>query len=150
VSRPSELRVVLVSSKTGLNAFLNAVEVVSRECNCKLVVRVFYVHELEENRDILGELVDEVGNGDIILLDIRSSTHWFLRELERILSASRARVVIPLVASGPQILRFLRLGENNIGELLASRIKSQGFDSRDMSRITEFVFRLLDSLERLS
>jgi len=110
VSRPSELRVVLVSSKTGLNAFLNAVEVVSRECNCKLVVRVFYVHELEENRDILGELVDEVGNGDIILLDIRSSTHWFLRELERILSASRARVVIPLVASGPQILRFLRLG----------------------------------------
>ncbi len=126
----------MLSTKTSLKPLFEAVEELNIELGLGLNLEVFYTHQLDEaGKSLQHGLWEKLKGSDIVLLDIRTPTSWFVKELPRALSASRAKVVLPLVGGSPSILGLLRLDEFT-GSFISSRVKEVEMDVEhlDMSK----------------
>jgi len=104
-----KLKICLISTKTSLSQFFKAVEEVKREAGVDLELYVFYTHELDE-AGVGEEFREAVRGADVVLIDVRSPTSRFMKELPQLLRESRARVIVPLVGGSPAVMGLLKLG----------------------------------------
>ena len=141
------VKLCLISTKTSLSPFFKAIDNVNSELGSTIIdVKVFYQHLLDEkNLEYVKEFRNAITNSDVILIDIRSPTSWFVKELMELTSQSKAKVVIPLVVGSPLLLKLLKLGSLS-GELIVSKLKDYDFDAQylDMSR----VWKIMDIFEK--
>ncbi len=140
------INLCVISTKTGLGSLFEAVDEINKELESVIVPKVFYTHQLDErNKDLIREFKDSVLDADIVIIDIRTPTSWFVKELPELLRRSRARVVLPLVVGSPEILRYLKLN-GTTGDAIFSRIREVDMDTQylEMSKI----WRIMDLIEK--
>lgn len=127
----------VVSTKTTLEPLLEAIRELNKELGVKLNPKIFYTHQLDEADEALKRSFSKaLSNADIVIIDLRTPTSWFVKELPNIINTGKAKVVLPLVAGSPRILKLLKLG-NFSGEFFESRMKEVDMDVEylDMSKV---------------
>ena len=142
------MEVAVISTKTSLSPLFEAVEEVRREVGLDLELKVAYTHLLDSlGRDRGLEVLRGLEGADIVLVDVRTPTSWFVEALPRV--ASRAKVVVPLVGGSPSILGLLKMGSLT-GSFIASRAREldMDVDRLDMSRAWRMM-RLAKAARRL-
>ncbi len=140
------LNLCVITTKTGLSSFLEAVNYINEELNNIINVEIFYTHLLDENDiNYIHNFEQSILNSDIILIDIRTPSSWFIDKLFEVISKSRAKVVLPLVIGSPALLQLLKL--NGItGKFITSKLREYDFDTQylDMSKM----WKVMDFIEK--
>ncbi len=101
--------IVVVSTRTSLAPLLRAVERLSKQ-GVSIDLSLFYLHEVGSRREALKELEERLSRANIVLLDIRSGGYRLLDRLLEAVASSPAKLVVPVVAGDPRVLRVARIG----------------------------------------
>ncbi len=128
-----QVRVLVVSTRTSLAPLLEAARRINEARAASISVIIYYQHELDRDPGLLEELCSDAVEADIVLIDWRSGMSRALERLSECLSRSRARLVIPLVAGDPRVLRLAR-----IGILRGFEPRMGSSDRIDLSRVWRF------------
>ncbi|NPB00590.1 MAG: magnesium chelatase subunit H [Crenarchaeota archaeon] len=140
------MKILVISTRTSLGPLIDSVEKIKREHNLEIELKIYYTHELDEDEEKIRKLIEDLDNSDIVLIDVRTPSSRFIKEIEpKILEKSR--IVIPLVVGSNYLLRFLKLGKLR-GEDIIKRMKEQDFDT-DFIDISS-VEKILTMLEKIS
>ncbi len=121
------MELCVISTKTSLEPLLEAVEELNEQ-GIALNLKLLYTHQLDEAGEASRqELSEALENADIVVIDLRTPTSWFVKELPKAINASKAKVVLPLVVGSPSILKLLRLGSFS-GKFFESKAKEVDMD----------------------
>ncbi|WP_440059455.1 magnesium chelatase subunit H [Thermogladius sp. 4427co] len=145
VGESGVVNLCVISTKTNLSTLVEAVEDVNKQLgSIRLRLSLFYTHILDEaGEEERKSLYEALEKSDIILIDVRTPSSWFVKEIGK--HVGRARVVVPLVGGSPDILGLLKLGEFRAGFLdKAFRELDMDVEYVDMSR----VFKIIDLTDK--
>lgn len=140
------IKILVISTRTSLGPLIDAVEKIKKENNIDLNIKIYYTHELDEDDKKVKKLIEDLESSDIILIDIRTPSSKFVREIEPKV-IEKGKIVIPLVVGSNYLLKFLRLGKLK-GDDIVKKIREQDFDTDfiDISSIE----KVLTMLEKIS
>ncbi|NPA23179.1 MAG: magnesium chelatase subunit H [Crenarchaeota archaeon] len=142
------MKILVISTRTSLGPLLDAVEKIRKELGIEIRLEIYYTHELDEDDEKINRLVRDLDDADIVLIDVRTPSSRFVREIESKL-LERKRVVVPLVVGSNYLLRFLRMGKLS-GEDIVKRVKELDFDadSIDISSV-EKVLNMIEKIGKI-
>ncbi len=140
------IKILVISTRTSLGNLIDAVEKIKREYSINIDLKIYYTHELDEDENKINNLLNDIKDSDIILIDTRTPSSRFIKEIEKLLLEKHA-IILPLVVGSNYLLKFLKIGKLS-GNDIIKRVKELDFDADtiDISSIE----KILTMLEKMS
>ena len=129
------IKLLLVSTRTHLAPFIEAVERLNNSLDTPRVeAHIYYQHELERDPELVREACQAARSADIVLLDWRSGIARSLPQIVSCISESSAKLIVPLVAGDPRVLKVARIG---VLRGFEPKVEANG-DRLDLTRMWRF------------
>ncbi|RJX28090.1 MAG: magnesium chelatase subunit H [Dethiobacter sp.] len=111
----NRVRITMITNASSLSSLPQVLKEIKQEYGQILELKVYPVHEIDEELVEEEKLVRDLKASDIILMDIRSNGRSL--QLVKKVSQETASTVIPLLGGSPEMMKLARLGSFSMKNL---------------------------------